>query len=165
MYSISRGTKKKKKKTTTWSCCSGEYQRVVLLLGTMRGERRSDGMSRRSLHLHLREDSCTEQGRRDPVCWYETHSFYIYISAMGSRSKLRLLGLDICLFHEFHSWPFNIHDIRILFSFDAAEQKEPTDMKYVDPAMIGILAGMALMFIIICIVLRLFSQYVMFNIW
>ncbi|XP_058792217.1 uncharacterized protein LOC131664829 isoform X2 [Phymastichus coffea] len=39
-----------------------------------------------------------------------------------------------------------------------AEVKEPQDLRYVDPAMIGILAGMALMFIIICIVLRLFSQ-------
>lgn len=30
--------------------------------------------------------------------------------------------------------------------------------RYIDPAMIGILAGMALMFIIICVVLRLFSR-------
>ncbi|KAL7286824.1 hypothetical protein TKK_0018967 [Trichogramma kaykai] len=39
-----------------------------------------------------------------------------------------------------------------------AEVKEPQDLRYIDPAMIGILAGMALMFIIICVVLRLFSQ-------
>lgn len=32
--------------------------------------------------------------------------------------------------------------------------------RYIDPAMIGILAGMALMFIIICVVLRLFSRLV-----
>ncbi|XP_037030679.1 uncharacterized protein LOC119070437 isoform X3 [Bradysia coprophila] len=36
------------------------------------------------------------------------------------------------------------------------ESREPE--RYVDPAMIGILAGMALMFIIICVVLRLFSR-------
>lgn len=30
---------------------------------------------------------------------------------------------------------------------------------YIDPAMIGVLIGMALMFVIICVVLRLFSQY------
>lgn len=38
------------------------------------------------------------------------------------------------------------------------ESREPE--RYVDPAMIGILAGMALMFIIICVVLRLFSRLV-----
>lgn len=36
---------------------------------------------------------------------------------------------------------------------------------YIDPAMIGVLIGMALMFIIICVVLRLFSQYVSINIY
>ncbi|KAJ6637205.1 Glycerophosphodiester phosphodiesterase GDPD5, partial [Pseudolycoriella hygida] len=36
------------------------------------------------------------------------------------------------------------------------ESREPE--RYIDPAMIGILAGMALMFIIICVVLRLFSR-------
>ncbi|XP_032680408.1 uncharacterized protein LOC116848428 isoform X2 [Odontomachus brunneus] len=39
-----------------------------------------------------------------------------------------------------------------------AEVKEPTSLQYIDPAMIGVLVGMALMFIIICIVLRLFSR-------
>lgn len=37
-------------------------------------------------------------------------------------------------------------------------QKSREPERYVDPAMIGILAGMALMFIIICVVLRLFSR-------
>uniref|UniRef100_T1H7P1 Uncharacterized protein n=1 Tax=Rhodnius prolixus TaxID=13249 RepID=T1H7P1_RHOPR len=36
----------------------------------------------------------------------------------------------------------------------------PAPVQYVDPAMIGVLVGMALMFIIICVVLRLFSKYV-----
>ncbi|XP_011137939.1 uncharacterized protein LOC105182301 isoform X2 [Harpegnathos saltator] len=38
------------------------------------------------------------------------------------------------------------------------EVNEPTNVQYVDPAMIGVLVGMALMFIIICVVLRLFSR-------
>ncbi|XP_011634283.1 uncharacterized protein LOC105425283 [Pogonomyrmex barbatus] len=39
-----------------------------------------------------------------------------------------------------------------------AEVKEPTNLRYIDPAMIGVLVGMALMFVIICVVLRLFSK-------
>ncbi|XP_076174556.1 EB domain-containing julius seizure protein isoform X1 [Ptiloglossa arizonensis] len=39
-----------------------------------------------------------------------------------------------------------------------AEQKEEPNLQYVDPTMIGVLVGMALMFIIICVVLRLFSK-------
>ncbi|XP_033229617.1 uncharacterized protein LOC117181159 [Belonocnema kinseyi] len=39
-----------------------------------------------------------------------------------------------------------------------AEVKEPPNLRTVDPAMIGVLVGMALMFIIICVVLRLFSK-------
>ncbi|XP_012286632.1 uncharacterized protein LOC105703099 isoform X2 [Orussus abietinus] len=39
-----------------------------------------------------------------------------------------------------------------------AEAKETPNLQYVDPAMIGVLVGMALMFIIICVVLRLFSK-------
>jgi len=42
-----------------------------------------------------------------------------------------------------------------------AVKNEPTEPpKYVDPAMIGVLVGMALMFIILCVVLRLFSKWV-----
>ncbi|XP_018341067.1 PREDICTED: uncharacterized protein LOC108747789 isoform X3 [Trachymyrmex septentrionalis] len=39
-----------------------------------------------------------------------------------------------------------------------AEVKESPSLQYIDPAMIGVLVGMALMFIIICVVLRLFSK-------
>ncbi|KAK0098191.1 hypothetical protein PV326_010625 [Microctonus aethiopoides] len=39
-----------------------------------------------------------------------------------------------------------------------AEVQEEVNLRYVDPAMIGILVAMALMFIIICVVLRLFSK-------
>lgn len=44
-------------------------------------------------------------------------------------------------------------------SFECVAVNEPvTRETYVDPAMIGVLVGMALMFIIICVVLRLFSK-------
>ncbi|XP_025265912.1 uncharacterized protein LOC105254178 isoform X3 [Camponotus floridanus] len=39
-----------------------------------------------------------------------------------------------------------------------AEIQEPPNLQYIDPTMIGVLVGMALMFIIICVVLRLFSR-------
>ncbi|XP_076673180.1 EB domain-containing julius seizure protein isoform X5 [Andrena cerasifolii] len=39
-----------------------------------------------------------------------------------------------------------------------AEQKEEPNLQYIDPTMIGVLVGMALMFIILCVVLRLFSK-------
>lgn len=39
-----------------------------------------------------------------------------------------------------------------------ASYEPPAPIQYVDPAMIGVLVGMALMFIIICVVLRLFSK-------
>ncbi|XP_076296882.1 EB domain-containing julius seizure protein isoform X2 [Lasioglossum baleicum] len=39
-----------------------------------------------------------------------------------------------------------------------AEQREEPNLQYVDATMIGVLVGMALMFIIICVVLRLFSK-------
>lgn len=39
-----------------------------------------------------------------------------------------------------------------------AEVKESPSLQYIDPAMIGVLVGMALMFVIICVVLRLFSK-------
>ncbi|XP_046436152.1 uncharacterized protein LOC124187978 isoform X1 [Neodiprion fabricii] len=39
-----------------------------------------------------------------------------------------------------------------------AEHKEPPSLQYVDPAMIWVLVAMALMFIILCVVLRLFSK-------
>lgn len=55
----------------------------------------------------------------------------------------------------------NIHSncffpFRLLFRTATYESREPE--RYIDPAMIGILVGMAIMFIIICIVLRLFSR-------
>jgi len=45
--------------------------------------------------------------------------------------------------------------VRLIVS---ASNKEPASVQYIDPAMIGVLVGMALMFVIICVVLRLFSK-------
>ncbi|XP_024083785.1 uncharacterized protein LOC106664886 isoform X2 [Cimex lectularius] len=39
-----------------------------------------------------------------------------------------------------------------------ASYEPPAPVQYIDPAMIGVLVGMALMFVIICVVLRLFSK-------
>lgn len=47
---------------------------------------------------------------------------------------------------------------RYMITVTRDSSREPE--RYIDPAMIGILAGMALMFIIICVVLRLFSRLV-----
>ena len=49
--------------------------------------------------------------------------------------------------------------ILILIILISAVKNEPLEpIRYVDPAMIGVLVGMALMFIIICVVLRMFSR-------
>lgn len=48
--------------------------------------------------------------------------------------------------------------------FIVAIQNPTAPVQYVDPAMIGVLVGMALMFIIICVVLRLFSKWVSMHI-
>lgn len=49
--------------------------------------------------------------------------------------------------------------IVILFNLVAVKGERPKGPEtYIDPAMIGVLVGMALMFVIICVVLRLFSQ-------
>ncbi|XP_055853490.1 uncharacterized protein LOC129917145 isoform X3 [Episyrphus balteatus] len=45
-----------------------------------------------------------------------------------------------------------------VFECTAGTNNKQRNETYVDPAMIGVLVGMALMFIIICVVLRLFSQ-------
>ena len=61
-------------------------------------------------------------------------------------------GRCICLFEKI---PMTQPDGGIIC---VAEVKEPTSLRYIDPAMIGILVAMALMFVIICVVLRLFSK-------
>lgn len=45
-------------------------------------------------------------------------------------------------------------------SFSEKGERPKGPETYIDPAMIGVLVGMALMFVIICVVLRLFSQWV-----
>lgn len=50
-----------------------------------------------------------------------------------------------------------VSDARLLWL--SAPKNEPNEpVRYIDPAMIMILVAMALMFIIICVVLRLFSR-------
>lgn len=44
------------------------------------------------------------------------------------------------------------------FKYVSAEKHIEESTRTVDPAMIGVLVGMALMFVIICVVLRLFSR-------
>ncbi|KAG7212994.1 hypothetical protein KM043_002333 [Ampulex compressa] len=61
-------------------------------------------------------------------------------------------GRCICLFEKV---PVTQPDGTIVC---IAELKEPPSLRYIDPAMIGVLVGMALMFVIICVVLRLFSK-------
>lgn len=51
-------------------------------------------------------------------------------------------------------------DANFCCSIYAVTQGSREPERYVDPAMIGILVGMAIMFIIICVVLRLFSRWV-----
>ncbi|KDR07510.1 hypothetical protein L798_02826 [Zootermopsis nevadensis] len=56
---------------------------------------------------------------------------------------------------RFEMTPFTKKDGTI----ECSVKNEPTGpTTYVDPAMIGVLVGMALMFIILCVVLRLFSK-------
>lgn len=49
--------------------------------------------------------------------------------------------------------------LSLLFWIFVAPINKPIEPeKYIDPAMIGVLVAMAVMFIIICVVLRLFSK-------
>ncbi|XP_050575049.1 uncharacterized protein LOC126914722 isoform X5 [Bombus affinis] len=61
-------------------------------------------------------------------------------------------GRCICIFEKI---PVTQSDGSIVC---VAEQIEEPNLQYIDPTMIGVLVGMALMFIIICVVLRLFSK-------
>ncbi|XP_012245538.1 uncharacterized protein LOC117232383 isoform X1 [Bombus vosnesenskii] len=61
-------------------------------------------------------------------------------------------GRCICIFEKI---PVTQSDGSIVC---VAEQVEEPNLQYIDPTMIGVLVGMALMFIIICVVLRLFSK-------
>lgn len=61
-------------------------------------------------------------------------------------------GRCICIFEKI---PVTQSDGSIVC---VAEHIEEPNLQYIDPTMIGVLVGMALMFIIICVVLRLFSK-------
>lgn len=81
----------------------------------------------------------------------ETCFFHEQCEARVSQTECRD-GRCICLFEKI---PVTQTDGTITC---VAEVKEPTNLRYIDPAMIGVLVGMALMFVIICVVLRLFSK-------
>ncbi|KAL0132073.1 hypothetical protein PUN28_000089 [Cardiocondyla obscurior] len=81
----------------------------------------------------------------------ESCFFHEQCEARVSQTECRD-GRCICLFEKI---PVTQSDGVIVC---VAEVKEPPSLRYIDPAMIGVLVGMALMFIIICVVLRLFSK-------
>ncbi|XP_011704958.1 PREDICTED: uncharacterized protein LOC105460210 isoform X2 [Wasmannia auropunctata] len=81
----------------------------------------------------------------------ESCSFTEQCEARVSQTECRD-GRCICLFEKI---PMTQADGVITC---VADVKEPTSLQYIDPAMIGVLVGMALMFVIICVVLRLFSK-------
>lgn len=56
-------------------------------------------------------------------------------------------------------WGITLNWLQVNQLFLAQVREEPS-IQYVDPAMIGVLVVMAVMFIVICIVLRLFSKWV-----
>ncbi|XP_072761669.1 uncharacterized protein Jus isoform X2 [Anoplolepis gracilipes] len=90
-------------------------------------------------------DKCGHAANVNESCF-----FHEQCEARVSETECRD-GRCICLFEKIPV----IQSDRIIC---VAEIKEPTSLQYIDPAMIGVLVGMALMFIIICVVLRLFSK-------
>ncbi|KAK1134915.1 hypothetical protein K0M31_007681 [Melipona bicolor] len=86
-----------------------------------------------------------------PVNVNESCFFHEQCEARVSQTECRD-GRCICIFEKI---PVTQPDGAIVC---VAEQKEEPNLQYIDPTMIGVLVGMALMFIIICVVLRLFSK-------
>ncbi|KAK2575529.1 hypothetical protein KPH14_011249 [Odynerus spinipes] len=91
-------------------------------------------------------DKCGQPANVNESCF-----FHEQCEARVSQTECRD-GRCICIFEKI---PVTQPDGVIVC---IAENKEPPSLQYVDPAMIGVLVGMALMFIIICVVLRLFSK-------
>ncbi|XP_014468951.1 PREDICTED: uncharacterized protein LOC106741432 isoform X2 [Dinoponera quadriceps] len=91
-------------------------------------------------------DKCGHAANVNESCF-----FHEQCEARVSQTECRD-GRCICMFEKV---PMTQPDGAITC---VAEVKEPTSVQYIDPAMIGVLVGMALMFIIICVVLRLFSR-------
>nr|XP_012147614.1 PREDICTED: uncharacterized protein LOC100877633 isoform X3 [Megachile rotundata] len=91
-------------------------------------------------------DKCGHPANVNESCF-----FHAQCEARVSQTECRD-GRCICIFEKI---PVTQPDGLIVC---VAEQKEEPNLQYVDPTMIGVLVGMALMFIIICVVLRLFSK-------
>lgn len=86
------------------------------------------------------------------------------LSPFYSNQILILFNIYLLLHVIFYDYGENphqsIHSLHLYFVFVLAVKNTVQPEKYVDPAMIGILVAMFLMFITICVVLRLFSRYV-----
>ncbi|XP_017763695.1 PREDICTED: uncharacterized protein LOC108553337 isoform X2 [Eufriesea mexicana] len=91
-------------------------------------------------------DKCGHPANVNESCF-----FHEQCEARVSQTECRD-GRCICIFEKI---PVTQPDGVIVC---VAEQKEEPNLQYIDPTMIGVLVGMALMFIIICVVLRLFSK-------
>lgn len=77
-----------------------------------------------------------------------------------SKIHLVLLRTSTIKHDDFCQFRVNRQFILINVLFPVPLQSSTHPGKYVDPAMIGILVAMFLMFITICVVLRLFSRWV-----
>ncbi|XP_034173728.1 EB domain-containing julius seizure protein isoform X1 [Osmia lignaria lignaria] len=91
-------------------------------------------------------DKCGHPANVNESCF-----FHAQCEAKVSQTECRD-GRCICIFEKI---PVTQPDGAIVC---VAEQIEEPNLQYIDPTMIGVLVGMALMFIIICVVLRLFSK-------
>lgn len=142
------------------SSSRGGHQRNVLLQRTVRGGELPNGVPRPEMHLSVRDDADCEQG------WHHRMSEWVCLTRLQQKQQPPD-WLSI-------SWPFircpcgNVISLLFFFFSLCADQHLPEgkseplpSLTYVDPAMIMILVVMALMFIIICVVLRLFSRWVM----
>ncbi|OXU25668.1 hypothetical protein TSAR_009340 [Trichomalopsis sarcophagae] len=103
-------------------------------------------LCREEFHATNHIDKCGHSANINESCFF-TEQCEVMVAQTECRD-----GRCICIFEKV---PVQGKDGSIQC---IAEVKEPADLRYIDPAMIGILAGMALMFIIICVVLRLFSK-------
>ncbi|XP_017848053.1 uncharacterized protein LOC108603614 isoform X2 [Drosophila busckii] len=98
------------------------------------------------LHVTNHFDKCGKAAAVNESCWFNEQCEAVYF-----QTECRD-GRCICRFEMSPIWGKD----------GSVECKGRQDKRgpetYIDPAMIGVLVGMALMFIIICVVLRLFSQ-------
>ncbi|KAM8705282.1 hypothetical protein ACLKA7_009704 [Drosophila subpalustris] len=97
------------------------------------------------LHVTNHFDKCGKPAAINESCFFNEQCEAIYF-----QTECRD-GRCICRFDMLPIWGKD-------GSVDCQGRQDKGPERYLDPAMIGVLVGMALMFIIICVVLRLFSQ-------